>query len=226
MDTMTPLLLSGWLATSPFATGPSVEIEAPSSALDAAERKAWRTACLDVVRRLGAPRRRWRLRFRRAKSPADFAARTGRPRFEAAAWQNDTIWLQARSTLARFQRLQAVRRHECVHAWRAALGWAPLPIVVEEGLASGVSNEVLPPYPAVPVPALRRLATRLRSPSAPAAAARARSEARATVWPHLRALSKHALRAQLQRIVERPHGQPWWQAWPKMSAGSGKTQPP
>lgn len=216
---MIALLLA--LAASPFDTPPPIEFIAAPNVLTETERTAWRTACRSVATRLGWPRRRWTIPMHRAANPGAFAQRTGRPRFEAAAWTPQGMWLQSRATLARFQGLQAVRRHECVHAWRAARNLPPLPIVLEEGLAAGVSQEALPPVRWPPAGEefrsltaqaayLDRLEQRLRSPQGRRDARRARSEATAAVWTLLRALPGPEIDARLRAVAERSADQHWW----------------
>ena len=197
------------IAAAPWAESAPLRLEGAPDVLRLHERQAWHAACADVARRLGAPPTPWRIRFRRAANPGDFAARTGRPRFEAAAWTETTLWLQARATLARFGDLQAVRRHECVHAWRHAQHLPPLPLIVEEGLAAGVSQERLPPRHAAPPAAMAALARRLQRPRSPRDARLARSEALATVWPGLRALPPTTLKKVLRAIADRPAGRDW-----------------
>ena len=224
MGTMIGSLWAAWSVMTPFAPAPRLELDAAPT-LTRVERNAWRNACHDVARRLGWPTRRWRIKIRRARDPRDFAAQTKRPRFEAAAWQDGTIWLQSARTLARFGRMQAIRRHECVHAWRAAAGWPPLPVVLEEALASGVAHEVLPPRAPVEVSGLADLAARLQAPASHRAATEARSQARATVWPHLRTLRPAALRARLARIAARTRGQSWWQILTSQTDATGEPGP-
>ena len=198
------------LVAGPFSVETVVEVRATPGALTPREAAAWKEACTAVARRLGPPKRRWVVSFRRAQSPAGFARRTQRPRYEAAAWYEGQIWLQARKTLARFGRLDAVRRHECVHAWRSAAGLPPLPIVLEEGLAAGVSAERLPVIQAMPPDELAALADRLRAPRTSREARQARGQARATVWPVLQKLNADVLQRRLRAIADRPAGAQWW----------------
>ncbi len=105
-------------------------------------------ACSDVAANLGAPPSPWRLTLRQASSVEEFAAKTGRARFEAAALAGPTIWLQPPHVLSRFDEA-SILRHECVHAWLRAQKIPPLPRVIEESLAAWVSLQATRFPPAV-----------------------------------------------------------------------------
>ncbi len=94
----------------------------------------------------------------RAASIEQFVARTGRARFEAAALVGRTLWIQP--VLEQLGDVDAVLRHECVHALLRARGVPPLDVIHEEAVALTLAGQAarLPPAPPLPTDTAGRAA--------------------------------------------------------------------
>ncbi len=216
---MTPLLLL--VLASPFTSSPEIDVDAGD-----ALREPWRAACEAVARELPGPGRQakraaspasgggsegfaragpgvWRIRVRQASTIDEFVARTGRARFEAAALAGDTIWLQAAAVLDRFADLEPIRRHECVHARLRFLGLPPLPHVIEEAIALGISGQGVRLPPAAPLARDERAQAEaiLTNPGDREIFENTLARAHATVWPKWRALARARRLSWLREIV-------------------------
>lgn len=208
------------LVVAPWGLEPSVELRAPPGVLSPAERGRWEAACRDAAAALGGmPARRWQLSVERTRDPGDFAARTGRARFEAAAVSGGRLILQSRAVLARFARLQRVRRHECVHAWLRAAGIPPLPPILEELVAVGISGQAagLPPAEPLKVGELPALRAEIARPRSRPRYRRLLARAVQTFWPALRRLSPKQRAGFLRQVGARPQQ---WLTAPLPGGGS------
>ncbi len=165
----------------------AAQFSSPSIEIDASEelRDSWKSACESVARELPGEPGTWRIAIRQAATIEEFVARTGRARFEAAALAGDTIWLQAPAILDRFGDLDPIRRHECVHARLRFLGLPPLPRVVEEAIAIGISGQAarLPKAPPLDRREITKAEQILAAPRDRAIFERTLARAHATVWP-------------------------------------------
>lgn len=178
-------------AAVPGATSrspPAVQVE-HARGLSRARVEQVEEACRSIGALLGADRA-LALGLAQASSVDDFAEQTRRARFEAAAMVGRVLWLQPSSVLERLPDLDAILRHECVHAWLRALDVPPLPPTLEEALASGLAGQVarLPPGAPLSRAELAQSDGALRAPRDPAAAQHALGRAVSTFWPRLRAL--------------------------------------
>jgi stage II sporulation protein D len=185
------------LVSPPFST-PAVEIDGGAELHD-----RWRTACEAVARELPGGRGTWRVEVRQAESIEEFVSRTGRSRFEAAAFTGGGIWLSAKPILDRFGDLDPILRHECVHARLRFLGLPPLPRVIEEGLAVGIAGQASRMPPAAPFAReeLRGAERSLAQPVDRTNLEVALARAHATVWPKLRERSPASRLSFLREIV-------------------------
>lgn len=190
--------------------------------LDADRRREVEIACTEIFSYLGQDNRSFRVQSRQAKTPSEFRQRTGRPTFEAAAVQGDTLWLQPEYILLQQRNAQVIFRHECVHLWFRTQDPHTLPPLLEEVLALGISGQA-----AVLAPAKRLsgaeclIAERARaSPKDRAAYETWMRRAVTTFWTPIAQRPKAQIRAWLQSRpdeVSKSHS---------LSDGAAENQPP
>lgn len=192
------------LAAGPFTTA-GVKVEVEAKGLGDGEIARWRAACEDVAARLEITGR-WAVRVRRAASLADFSARTGRARFEAAAVVQDTIWVQPAHVFERIPAAAGVRRHECVHLALRRLGVPPLPPALEEAVAVGVSGQAarLPAGRRLDAAGLRRANAALERPKRASDLQSNLRDAVSTLWPRLRSSTPRGLVERLRALAKAP----------------------
>ncbi|MCC7386037.1 MAG: hypothetical protein IT384_29585 [Deltaproteobacteria bacterium] len=211
------LISSAALPGAPSRSPPVVQVE-PARGVSRARVEQVEEACRAIGALLGAGRR-LDLGLAQASSVDDFAQETRRARFEAAAMVGRVLWLQPSSVLERLPDVEAILRHECVHAWLRALDVPPLPATLEEALACGLAGQVARLPPGAPLSRAELVPSdgALRAPRDPGAAQHALSRAASTFWPRLRALHQSGELVDTLRRAAR--GPVWTDAlWDAMTA--------
>lgn len=124
-----------------------------------------------------------------AESTDEFIARTGRPRFDAAASVGEVIWLQPVKVLDRLPELDGVLRHECVHVMLRARRVTPIDRIWEEAIALELSGQAarLAPAPVIAPPERAAINAALVRPKDRASYERALARAASTHGAQIRA---------------------------------------
>lgn len=168
-------------------TKPSIQVRHAAAApwAERAERQ-----CEAVIEALGPLPTRTTAWLELAADPADFARRSGRRAFEAAAFVPPTIWLQSEAVLARLPHVDDILRHECVHLWLDAQGLSTLPDMISEALAAGMAGQAarLPPADPFRPEEWHEANARLRHPAGKGQHQADVARALATYWPTLATL--------------------------------------
>ncbi len=136
---MIAVLLQLILSANPFVPTPASLVF--DTEVEAAEVQRWRTACTRIAPNFPKLTQPGRVRLKQAENTEAFVTITGRSRIEAAAVLGQTIWIQPARIFDRIPDANSVRRHECVHLWLRLLQVPPLPRVLEEALATGLSGQ-------------------------------------------------------------------------------------
>lgn len=186
MIALSLLLIAQTSGSVVIEAGASLDREAPL-----VERT--RSACREIDAMLGpppSPASRHTVTVERAPSIEAFVERTRRARFEAAALVGRTMWIQP--VLEQLGDVDAVLRHECVHAILRARGVPPLEVIEEEAVALTLSGQAarLPPAPALERADRAELSRTLRAPRSRDAFERALARVVATYAARVTALAR------------------------------------